>query len=57
MAEFTLPKNSKVTAGKHHAAKAGADLLEEWSRGPTDTIQRTGLVALQYIEERGAVSH
>ena len=24
MAEFTLPKNSKVTKGKHHPAPAGA---------------------------------
>ena len=27
MAEFTLPKNSKIKAGKHHPAKAGASGL------------------------------
>ena len=30
MAEFSLPKNSKVTAGKHHAAKAGTKQVRQF---------------------------
>ncbi len=30
MAEFSLPKNSKVTAGKHHPAKAGAKQVRQF---------------------------
>ena len=30
MAEFTLPKNSKITAGKHHPAKVGAKQVRKF---------------------------